>query len=62
MQALAICSGKVPFSRRQAKLRLDAHTKAACPRCRSGLFRWNRYACDAASPSHWHIGHQYVGR
>lgn len=62
MQCLAICGGKVPFSRRQAKLRLDAHQRSLCPRCRSGLFKWNRYPCSEGGVAHFHVGHQYVAR
>lgn len=62
MEALAICSGKVPFSRQEAKARLNGHHKLTCPRCLSGEYRWNRYHCRAARPAHWHIGHLYVAR
>ena len=55
----AICGSKTPLSRTQAKLSYDRHQRRECLRCRSGAYRWNRYACPLPGPPHWHVGHQY---
>lgn len=65
MMLPAICEGegKVPFTRRLAKMRLDGHPKHLCPRCRSGRYVWNRYRCPEPGADHWHCGHKpRVGR
>ena len=46
-------TGKLVFSRKQARRFLRWHRSTWCAQCRSGRFDWREYACD----EHWHIGH-----
>ena len=36
------------------------HDKQDCRRCRSGLYRWDLYACFFGGVKHHHVGHRHI--
>ena len=52
-------TGKLEMSRKQTSHALRKHATGACPRCRSGWYRLERYQCPYGD--HRHVGHRWIG-